>query len=311
MNDIQYHQSVQNAVKGRFRGKDAIASKSIPKFPDGAEREFRRITNQYMKIVNQTLKAHLPTMMQAYKRERHGDSRFDDTNDLDREISQELFHVTEELEQKLEAFGLTSALEKIGRITQRTSLREWKRIVKDTLGIDLLDDYYKGEFYAEALKRWVDENVLRIKTIPGESLGAIKQTILDGYKEGRTIRNIAKDIQHEYNVSKHKAAMLARDQIATLNAQITKLQQQDAGCNRYRWSTSNDSRVRDCHRSLNGKTFSWDDPPEMWYETKSRGRVYTGRHCHPGEDICCRCVAIPVFDFSTVNIPMQGKQEDV
>ena len=86
------------------------------------------------------------------------------------------------------------------------------------------------------------------------------------------------------------------------------MQQEDAGCTKYRWSSSKDSRVRDCHRALDGKIFRWDDPPEMWYETKA-DRVYTGRHCHPGEDYCCRCVAIPVFDLDTVDVPMQKAKE--
>lgn len=141
--------------------------------------------------------------MAAYKRERHGDSRFDDMQDLDGEIRQELLKVTQELEKKLASYGLHDAIEKIGRLTKATSLREWKRAVKETLGIDLLDDYYKGDFYEQALRLWVDENVQKIKTIPNESLGSMRQVILDGYKKGRSIRDISKDIQNEYNVSKH------------------------------------------------------------------------------------------------------------
>lgn len=309
MNNIQHHLIVKDAVKGKFRGNKALRGKTTPMYPDSAEREFRRITNAYMRLLNQTLKEHLPDMMAAYKRERHGDSRFDDAQDLDMEVRQELMKVAQELEKKLAAYGLYDAVEKIGRLTKSTSLREWKRAVKETLGIDLLDDYYKGDFYEQALRRWVDENVQKIKTIPNDSLDSMRQIILDGYKKGRSIRDISTDIQKEYNVSKHKAQMFARDQVATLNAQITKLQQQDAGCNRYRWSTSHDARVRDCHRSLDGKTFSWDEPPEMWYETKKSGKVYTGRCCHPGEDYCCRCVAIPVFDLDTINVPLKGQED--
>ena len=118
------------------------------------------------------------------------------------------------------------------------------------------------------------------------------------------------DIQKEYSLTLRKAQLLARDQVSSLNAQISKMQQQDAGCTKYRWSTSKDSRVRDCHRALEGKIFNWDDPPEMWYETKSRGRVSTGRRCNPGEDYCCRCVAIPVFDFNTVDVPIRTNEKD-
>ena len=300
---------VKEAVKAKFRGNTALRGKTTPMYPDSAEREFRRVTNGYMKLLNQTLKEHLPAMMAAYKRERRGDTRYDDAQDLDAEIRQELMKVAQELEQKLAAYGLYEMVEKIARLTKTTSLREWKRVVKETLGIDLMDDYYKGDFYEQALRMWVDSNVEKIKTIPTESLGSMRQIILDGYKQGRTIRDISKDIQEEYNVSKHRAQMFARDQVATLNAQITKMQQQDAGCKRYRWSTSHDARVRDCHRALDGKIFNWNDPPEMWYETKKSGRVYTGRRCNPGEDYACRCVAIPVFDLDTINVPMKGQED--
>ena len=213
-----------------------------------------------------------------------------------------------ELEQKLAAFGLDSLVKKIARLTKTNSLREWKRVCKDTLGIDLMDDYYSGDFYEEALRRWVDENVQKIKSIPNDTLGSMREIILDGFRKGRTVTDISKEIQKEYSVTRRKAQALARDQVSTLNAKISKMQQEDAGCTKYRWSSSKDSRVRDCHRALDGKIFRWDDPPEMWYETKA-GRVYTGRHCHPGEDYCCRCVAIPVFDLDTVDVPMQKAKE--
>lgn len=309
MNNIQHHQMVKEAVQAKFRGNTTLRGKTTPMYPNSAEREFRRVTNGYMKLLNQTLKEHLPAMMAAYKRERRGDTRYDDAQDLDAEIRQELMKVAQELEQKLAAYGLYEMVEKIARLTKTTSLREWKRVVKETLGIDLMDDYYKGDFYEQALRMWVDSNVEKIKTIPTESLGSMRQIILDGYKQGRTIRDISKDIQEEYNVSKHRAQMFARDQVATLNAQITKMQQQDAGCKRYRWSTSHDARVRDCHRALDGKIFNWNDPPEMWYETKKSGRVYTGRRCNPGEDYACRCVAIPVFDLDTINVPMKWQED--
>ena len=303
MNNINHQEMVKEAVRPKFYGHQSIKSKTVPLYPKTAEREFQRITGAYMRLLNEELKKKLPAIMEECKRERHGDSRFDDSRDLDSKLRRLLQEVAEALEQRIAAFGLDEKVKKIAELAKGTSLREWKKAVKDTLGIDLLDDYYKGEFYDEAIRRWISENILKIKSLPTETLGNMRQIILDSYVKGKSIRDIQKDIQEAYNVSKRYAQLLARDQIATLNAQITKQQQQDAGCKKYKWSTSHDSRVRDCHRSLNGKTFSWDDPPEMWYETKS-GRVYTGRHCHPGEDYCCRCVAIPVFDLDTVDVPM-------
>ncbi len=304
MNNIQHQEMVKRAVRGKFRGSQPIKCKTVPQYPKTAEREFRRITGSYMKLLNEELKKKLPAMMAEYQKERHGDSRFDDSQDLDAKLRLLLQDVATALEKRIAEYGLDQKVEQIAKMAKNVSIREWKRAVKDTLGIDLLDDYYKGEFFEEAIRRWIAENVLLIKSIPSETLGNMREIILGSYLKGSSIRDIQKAIQETYNVSKRKAQLLARDQVATLNAQLTKAQQTDAGCKKYRWSDSRDGRVRDCHKALNGKVFSWDNPPEMWYETK-RGRVYTGRRCHPGEDYCCRCVAIPVFDPESIDVPMK------
>lgn len=304
MNNIQHQEMVKRAVRGKFRGSQPIKCKTVPQYPKTAEREFRRITGSYMKLLNEELKKKLPAMMAEYQKERHGDSRFDDSQDLDAKLRLLLQDVATALEKRIAEYGLDQKVEQIAKMAKNVSIREWKRAVKDTLGIDLLDDYYKGEFFEEAIRRWIAENVLLIKSIPSETLGNMREIILGSYLKGSSIRDIQKAIQETYNVSKRKAQLLARDQVATLNAQLTKAQQTDAGCKKYRWSDSRDGRVRDCHKALNGKVFSWDNPPEMWYETK-QGRVYTGRRCHPGEDYCCRCVAIPVFDPESIDVPMK------
>lgn len=310
MDDKKHQQIVQEAVKAKFRGHKVVKSRSIPHYPESAEREFKRVTNGYIRLLRESLRKHLPSIMDAYKEEyHHKDARFDASQELESRVHDELTQVAKELEQKLAAYGLNHLVEKIAKLTQTNSLREWKRVCRDTLGIDLLSDYYSADFYEEAIRRWVSDNVQMIQSIPNDTLGEMREIILDGFKRGKTSTDISKEIQKTYSVTRRKAQSLARDQIATLNAEISKMQQQDAGCTRYKWSSSKDQRVRDCHRALDGKIFSWDDPPEMWYETKA-GRVYTGRHCHPGEDYLCRCVAIPVFDFDTVDVPIsEGKEE--
>lgn len=51
---------------------------------------------------------------------------------------------------------------------------------------------------------------------------------------------------------------------------------------RYVWMTAGDEKVRPSHAANDGKIFRWSDPPA------------TG---HPGEDIHCRCIAVPYADM--------------
>lgn len=106
-----------------------------------------------MRLLNEELKKKLPAMMNEYKREQRGDSRLDDSRDLDARIRQMLQEVSAALEKRIAQFGLDSKIQRIAKMTQNTSVREWKRAVKDTLGIDILDDYYSGELYEQAVQR--------------------------------------------------------------------------------------------------------------------------------------------------------------
>ena len=310
MNNITNHLATKNAVSAKFRGHTKLNSKSVPRHPASAEREFARVTDECLKMANESLKKHLPAIIEAYKKRSNKDSRYDDISDIDGELSREFLEIMKELEQKMGSFAVEKLIRKIASSTQKSSLREWKRAVKNTLGIDLLDDYYSGEFYAEQMRKWIDENVSKIKSIHKTMLDDMRDTILQNYLKGTPIRELQREIQNKYNTSKSQARLLARDQVGSLNAQISERQQRDAGCEEYTWSSSGDSRVRECHKALDGKTFRWDDPPEMWYKTK-KGIVKTGRRCHPGQDYCCRCVAIPKFNLDTISMPMStGKSKN-
>ena len=140
-----------------------------------------------------------------------------------------------------------------------------------------------------------------IKSIPKDTLSEMQGIVSQGFQTGATLTSIEKEIRNTYHVKRSSAKLLARDQIAKLNGELTKQQQTDAGVEEYIWSDSGDGRVRESHHALNGKRFRWDDPPVVTPPGKPV------RRCHPGQDYQCRCVALPVFDISTVDIPASGR----
>jgi SPP1 gp7 family putative phage head morphogenesis protein len=300
MNEAIRQQTLQNAVQGKFRGHQKLNSKAKPIYPQGIEREFQRVTNAYMRLVNQVVKKHLPEIRKAAAAERDAKRRQDDAGDLMRAVEKAFRAMGEELDRSTVKFGLRQKLEDLATMTRKLSIQEWKREVKATLGIDLLDDYYLGEFYRQQIQTWVEENVGLIKSMPQETLTEMQNIVSQGFKTGKSMTSIVEDIRNTYGIKKSSARLLARDQLGKLNSQLTRQQQTDAGVSEYVWSTSKDSRVRDSHRSLDGKTFKWSDPPVVTPPGKPV------RRCHPGEDYQCRCVALPVFDISTIDIPASG-----
>lgn len=289
-------EAIRAQARKKFKGKKKLVSKVRPHYPDTAEREYQRVTNAYMLILSHVIKDRLvPEIRKAARAELDPCYwRRDSDGGLMQRLADAFDKCGATLEKELSCFELRRRIREVAALTTKLNIKDWKKMVKETLGIDLLDDYYAGEFYRLALEAWTQQNVDLIKTIPSKSLGRMREIVLSGYRNGRTTTNIVKEILSEYSMTRKHAKFIARDQIAKLNCEITRKQQQDAGVEEYEWSDSGDERVRPRHDELNGKRFRWDDPPIVDRKT--------ARRCHPGQDYQCRCVALPVFDIDTLDL---------
>lgn len=302
MDSFEHQRMVQDAVKKKFGSHHVLICKRQLTPPAQAEREYQRMVGQYLRLLNKLLKQYLPEMRDAAAREE-SNQRQDDTSDLLSIVTKMFDKMGEELKRITENFGFRHKVEQMAKLTQKLSIKEWIKAVHDTLGIDLADNYYTGELFRQLMEQWVDENVGLIVTIPQDTLGDMRRIVLEGYRNGMPTKSLVKEIQKAYNISLRHARLIARDQTAKLNSQICRKQQEDAGVTEYIWSTSEDERVRASHRRLNKKRFKWSDPPIV--DEKK------GRRCNPGEDYQCRCCALPVFDFDTVDLPIQGEASNM
>ena len=311
MNNIAFKRAVQDACRPKFRGRENLMSKTVPRYPSNLEREYIRIANAYMALLNQVLKTNLPAIRQAITAERERtNTRHDSGYGVGEIIDGAFEQIATIFENRALSFGLENRLANLADQTRKRSIREWRRAVRQTLGIDIMQDYFMGEFYRKALTLWTVTNVDLIKTIPKTALVEMQNIVKDGWRQGITNTAIGKQIQRAYGVNRRKAHFIARDQMAKLNADLSQKQQQDAGVKEYVWRTSGDERVRGNpggkwadssgnHYKLDGKRFAWNDPPE----------VAPGRKAHPGQDYQCRCVSLPVFNLPGLNLPWEKGAE--
>lgn len=299
MDDYRLQRMTAERTSKRFGSHEVLYSRYVPQIPASAEREYVRTTNAYMKILKEELEKELPKLKEAYKANRDEEvaqnRRNDSATDLMLAVTQIFNTVKNNVIARTTGFGLRRKLENLAHLNRKLTVKEWKRAIKATLGIDIREDYYLGDFYVEQLEKWISENVDLIKTIPEDTLEKMKDIVYDGFTNGKTTTRMVKEMQRAYGISRRRAELIARDQTAKLNGQIQRAQQQDAGITEYIWCTTGDERVRRSHRELNGKKFSWDDPPEN----------SDGRKCHPGEDYQCRCIGRPVFNRNRISLPME------
>ena len=285
---------VAKRASRRFGSHNVLYSKYKPQVPAAAEREYIRLVAGYMNIVKVELLAQLPMLKAIYKVNRDIEVREDSATDLELSVNQMFQIMKNNTIANTTKFGLRRKLELMANMNRKLTVKEWKKAVKATLGIDIREDYYLGDFYKEQMGIWVNKNVDLIKTIPEDTLDSMREIVYEGFSQGKTSTLMAKEIQKVYSNGLEHAKFIARDQTAKLNGKIQQAQQEDAGIKEYIWDTSGDSRTRKSHRELDGKKFSWSDPPLN----------SDGRRCHPGEDYACRCIGRPVFNLD-LNLPLE------
>lgn len=152
--------------------------------------------------------------------------------------------------------------------------------MNEAVGVNL-QSIIQNEDLEDILVATTRENVSLIRSIPEEYFKKIESIVFTGTTQGSTAGSMIQQIQKTGKVTTNRAKLIARDQSSKLNSALTQQRSQNLGVEEYIWRTAGDERVRDSHRSKNGKVFRWDDPPKD-----------TG---HPGQDIQCRCVAQPII----------------
>lgn len=276
------------------KGKERVPRRK-PVFPVSPERELARAFLAIPRAINKKSGPYINRLMAIYGVWAEENVRIDGRVSLQDGISSILAECGDDIASELDYGRLEDLAVRAARAARGVSVRDWALLVDDALDANINTPYYE-ETMDDMLNKWVGEAVSKITSLPQEYLSQVHDIIIWGYNTHQPMVNVYRKIEKMTGATKSQARMIARDQMGTLNCRMTQYEHESLGVRRYVWITKLDSRVRDCHRELHGKIFSWNNPPAMWYVTKSKGVVYTGRYCHPGEDYGCRCVAKPVFD---------------
>ena len=284
-----------NRRRHKWQNKESgtVEPRRRPVYPISAERELARYTLAYMNMIIRTSQPVISSVMKSYEDRSF---RQDDAGDFISSVRGMRFRVAEKLSEKTGAMEkIEKGYNKCGNMAKNHSINDWNDLVKDALGMQVNKEYYEDSMQY-MVDNWIRTNVSKIQSIPAEYLAEVEKIIRWGYETRQPKVNVYRRLEKQIGMSRSKAVMIGRDQMGSLNAQLTQYEHESAGVSKYKWVTKRDDRVRDCHRALHGTVHDWKNPPEMWYMTK-HGVVYTGRFCNPGEDYACRCTASPVFDL--------------
>jgi SPP1 gp7 family putative phage head morphogenesis protein len=145
----------------------------------------------------------------------------------------------------------------------------------------------------------MEEQVELIKSIPIEAGRRAQKIALEAVLTGTraapdndTINELKKQLGLSTEVAVSRAQLIARTETARASAAINQARAMSVGSGQYRWHNSGDGAVRHSHkvykgRPMQGRIFSWDEPPTL----------SDGMKGHPGTFPNCRCFAEPVFSI--------------
>ena len=188
----------------------------------------------------------------------------------------------------------------IGEGVSEKNRSELMRIGKTSLGIDL---FTSEPWLRSDLRAFAEDNARLINTLPQKALTDVGRVVSVGVRQGQSLQDVTGAVAKLNGVTLRRAKLIARDQVGTLNSQLTQLRQREIGVTTYEWNTVRDERVRGApsgrypnarprHDVMHGMLCRWDDPTvyQRPGETKWLKRsTIGGPEAHPGEPIMCRC----------------------
>lgn len=163
---------------------------------------------------------------------------------------------------------------------------------KTVLGVEAIPETVSRK----AVREFTRKNVNLIKSIPVQFFDDLENEIIQSLEQGDRVETLAKKVEERAGVAESRATLIARDQLGSLNAQVTGERQQKLGITKYRWVSSNDARVRPSHDVFDGNVYTWA-------EGTAEG--------HPGEPIQCRCTADPIMEGLLRNDAIRRQQQSV
>lgn len=176
------------------------------------------------------------------------------------------------------------------RFARRAAERSSGRLQDVLRDAGMTVDFKISPVVRQTLDAVTTENVGLIKSIASEHLADIEGIVMRSVTTGRDLGTLTKDLRERFDVPKHRAALIARDQNNKATAVITKVRQQEAGITRAVWvhstagKTPRPEHVAFAEGRLGGPTYD-----------VAKGAFLEGEWVWPGTAINCRCFSRPLI----------------
>lgn len=173
--------------------------------------------------------------------------------------------------------------EKTLRSVSISNEKAWKRLSR-SIGKSLEREITVSPT-ASLLSALQKEHVELIKSLPIEAAQKAQEYAKKALYTSERADQVSKKILNLGEMTKNRATLIARTEIARANSLLTQSRAISVGAETYVWETMEDAAVRPSHVKMRGTVHRFDTPPFI------DGEGYHG----PGEFPNCRCYPRPII----------------
>jgi SPP1 gp7 family putative phage head morphogenesis protein len=151
------------------------------------------------------------------------------------------------------------------------------------------------------VQRLIQANAGYISSVPLDAARVLVNEVTKAQMSGARAGTITKMLRNRFpQLLKSRVMLISRTEAAKASTALTQARCEELSLDWYVWKTSEDQRVRESHRKMDGVLCSWADPPdpEALVGVKSGLGHYAAGSC-PN----CRCVIMPLLSIDDIGWP--------
>ena len=151
------------------------------------------------------------------------------------------------------------------------------------------------------VQRLIQDNAKYISSVPLVAAQTLVSEITAAQQSGARASTITKMLKARYpQLLRSRVHLISRTETAKASTALTQARCEELSLDWYVWKTSEDQRVRESHRKMDGVLCRWVDPPdpEALVGVKSTLGHYAAGSC-PN----CRCLIMPLLSIDDIGWP--------
>jgi SPP1 gp7 family putative phage head morphogenesis protein len=203
-------------------------------------------------------------------------------------------------------FASNQLAQRMVKWVNTVNARTWREAASRSQRSRFLYGLLKAEMQSPVGSRFsalVRENARYIRSVPVDAAQTLVGEVAKAQQQGVRPKTMAKALGNRFNqLVRSRVNLIARTETSKASAALTRSRAEYLDLPCYIWRTSEDARVRDSHRLMDGVVCFYSQPPAPELLANIESKL---GHYHAGEAPNDRCTQIVVLSLDDLHFPLK------